>query len=659
MLSISIIRHILWCSLIYWQLVIASAIPTKQIILGVHQQPIHNDSPQGTGQIVISTGQIVTLNGLPYYLPPEPVNSIMLPAGAKLNSGLNALTVFRPTSLPFGKEELETTVESYLSEDDVFANEFLQVIYIRSNEETDNTLSHSNLTRYSAKLVLTGSADLPPGPYFLSSEGHVYQALRLLADTQGAFSQSLVVNTADGSYSPLPAALPGVDSAIAIPSRLYFTKTSSQPLAGVRLAVKDIFDIEGIHTSAGSRAWYHFYPPANATSPVVNALVDAGAIIVGKVKTSQFANGQLATADWIDYHSPFNPRGDGYQQPFSSSTGAGVGIASYDWLDLALGTDTGGSIRFPSQANGVFGIRASHGAAKLEAVVPLAPQFDTAGLIARNPAVWKAASQIIYPDTEFNWSAYPKRIQTAFTSPLDSSDQIDAMVEEFLERLTDHLSASLVNLDIPALWTQTHPSSMSSDLTEAIDKIYPTIIGIEQARLVRDPFYTDYKAQHSGRRPFVNPAPRIRWGYGDSLPNGTFQEAITNQTAFQSWIANNVLKPNPQSCSESLLVYVESATRTPLYRDFYRDEPTIPFGSGANMISVYAGVPDMVVPIGEKTYVSQVTDLEEMSPVSVDLVAARGCDGMLFQLVDELVQVGILKKVKAGRSLVSGGDVLF
>lgn len=126
MLSISIIRHILWCSLIYWQLVIASAIPTKQIILGVHQQPIHNDSPQGTGQIVISTGQIVTLNGLPYYLPPEPVNSIMLPAGAKLNSGLNALTVFRPTSLPFGKEELETTVESYLSEDDVFANEFLQ-----------------------------------------------------------------------------------------------------------------------------------------------------------------------------------------------------------------------------------------------------------------------------------------------------------------------------------------------------------------------------------------------------------------------------------------------------------------------------------------------------------------------------------------------------
>lgn len=535
----------------------------------------------------------------------------------------------------------------------------LPVIYIRLDGESDSIVFSSDLRGYGTKTVLKGSAALPPGPYFLSSEGHVYQALRLFADIQGAFSQSLVVNTADGSYSPLPAALPGVDSAIAVPSRLYFTKNSSQPLAGVRLAVKDIFDIDGIQTSAGSRAWYHFYPPANTTSPVVTALIDAGAVIVGKVKTSQFANGQLATADWIDYHSPFNPRGDGYQQPFSSSTGAGVGIASYDWLDIALGTDTGGSIRFPSQANGVFGIRASHGAANLDKVVPLAPQFDTAGLIAKDPGIWESASQIIYPDTEFNWSEYPRTIQTVFSDPLNVSDQVDAMVGAFLQRLTQHLSASLINLDIPSLWTETYPSNMSPDLVESIDKIYPTVIGIEQARLVRDPFYADYKAQHSGRLPFVNPAPRIRWGYGDFLPNGTLEEALTNRTAFQSWIASNVLKPDNRSCSDSLLVYVEPATRAPLYRDFYRDEPTIPFGSGANMISVYAGVPDMVIPIGEKTYVSQVTGVEEVSPVSVDLVAARGCDGMLFQLVNELVQVGILREVKAGRSLVSGGNILF
>ena len=57
--------------------------------------------------------------------------------------------------------------------------------------------------------------------------------------------------------------------------------------------------------------------------------MDAGAVIVGRMKTSQFANGERATADWVDYHSPFNARGDGYSDPSSSSSGPGAGIGAY------------------------------------------------------------------------------------------------------------------------------------------------------------------------------------------------------------------------------------------------------------------------------------------------------------------------------------------
>jgi len=78
-------------------------------------------------------------------------------------------------------------------------------------------------------------------------------------------------------------------------------------------------DIKGLRTSNGNRAWYWLYPPANATAPPVQNLIDAGAIIVGKMITSQFANGETATADWVDYHEAFNPRGDGYQDTSSSS----------------------------------------------------------------------------------------------------------------------------------------------------------------------------------------------------------------------------------------------------------------------------------------------------------------------------------------------------
>lgn len=125
MLSISKLQHILWCSLIYLQISIASVIPARQAIIGV-QQPLLDPSPQNTITPVISTGQTVTLNGIPYYVPPEPVISIRLPKHAQLSTGLNALTVFRPTALPFGEQELEAVVKSYLREDDVFTSSFLQ-----------------------------------------------------------------------------------------------------------------------------------------------------------------------------------------------------------------------------------------------------------------------------------------------------------------------------------------------------------------------------------------------------------------------------------------------------------------------------------------------------------------------------------------------------
>ena len=217
----------------------------------------------------------------------------------------------------------------------------------------------------------------------MSSNGDLYQPYRLYSDTQGAFTQPLIPSTnVEGGFAALPATVPGIVSpGIAVPSRLYYVRTAEKPLAGVRTGIKDIYDIAGLQTSDGNRAFYGLYPPRNATAIVVQRLIDAGAILVGKMKTSQFANGEVATADWVDYHEPFNPRGDGYQDTSSSSAGAGSGIGSYPWLDLALGSDTGGSIRGPSQVQGVYGNRPTHGIVTLEGAMPLAPQLDTAGFL--------------------------------------------------------------------------------------------------------------------------------------------------------------------------------------------------------------------------------------------------------------------------------------
>ena len=226
-------------------------------------------------------------------------------------------------------------------------------------------------------------APFPPGPYLLAPTGDLYQPWRLYGDSEGAFTQPLIVSpAADGTYNELPATVAGIDApGVAVPSRLYYTKTADKPLAGVRTGIKDIYDIAGVRTSDGNRAYYALYPPRNATALVVQQLIDAGAILVGKMKTSQFANGEVATADWVDYHEPFNPRGDGYQDTSSSSSGPGSGAGSYPWLDLTLGSDTGGSIRGPSQVQGVFGNRPTHGLVDLTGVMPLAPELDTAGFL--------------------------------------------------------------------------------------------------------------------------------------------------------------------------------------------------------------------------------------------------------------------------------------
>jgi hypothetical protein len=192
-----------------------------------------------------------------------------------------------------------------------------------NNERADITVLGNSTAFWVSKAQ--DSNPLPDGPYFVSTTGRVYQAYRLYTDRQGAFSESSILNQ-DGSYSVLPANLPGQSLAVAVPSRLYFRKTTDKPLAGVRLGVKDVFDIQGLKTSNGNRAWYHLYPAANRAAPAVQNLLDAGAAIVGKMKTSQFANGESATADWVDYHAPFNPRGDGYQDPSSSSAGPAAGV---------------------------------------------------------------------------------------------------------------------------------------------------------------------------------------------------------------------------------------------------------------------------------------------------------------------------------------------
>lgn len=149
------------------------------------------------------------------------------------------------------------------------------------------------------------------------------------------------------SFEPLPISITSsTHLSIAVPSRLYSTPpTPQKPLSGLRIGVKDIIDLSGVPTSYQSRAYLALRrPPPRTSASAIKALIDKGAVVVGKTRTTQFAAGEQASGDWVDFLAPWNPRGDGWLVPGMSSAGSASAVAGYGWVDGAVGSDSG----FPS-----------------------------------------------------------------------------------------------------------------------------------------------------------------------------------------------------------------------------------------------------------------------------------------------------------------------
>ncbi|USW55800.1 Putative amidase [Septoria linicola] len=593
-------------------------------------------------------GTSLTLNGTPYYVPPEAVGRVEAGASYTLEGTvLGAVTIITADANVLLAKNIEDRIASYLAEDDVYQEAFSNLFYVQHNGSEKVSEVHRSIAGRTMVVIQNSSAVLPDGPYFTSATGNIHQAYRLYRDVQGAFTEA-TVGDMKGSHSILPATLGGQAVTVAVPSRLYYTKTALHPLAGVRLGVKDIFDVAGLKTSNGNRAWEGLYPAPDSTASSVQRLLDAGAVLVGKMKTSQFAIGETATADWVDYHAPFNPRGDGYQDPSSSSAGPAAGVAAYEWLDIDLGTDTGGSIRSPSQVNGVFGNRPSHGLVSLDGVMPIAPELDTIGLLARDPSVWSSAAQVLYGSNISAPQAFPSSILT-IGFPAMANSSFSATTIGFLAKLKDFLSASQKEFNMTEAWSAARPDL--PPLAAYFQDAYDVITSRRQAELVRDPFYADYAAAHDGRLPFVNPSALVRWAVAENITS-SIEDAMARKKMFQEWIDEDVLPPDAASCSRHLLVYVPR-TPTPKYRNTYLAGPTAPQAFSTSRISVFAEVPDMAIPIGEVEYVSNITGRMETLPVAIDFVARKGCDEMLFGLVDELFKVGIVQRTQAGSSVLS------
>ena len=148
---------------------------------------------------------------------------------------------------------------------------------------------------------------------------------------------------------------------------------------GVPIALKDIIDLEGRVTTGGSKVWETRVSPTTAT--VARRLVAAGAIVLGKTRTVEFAMGAWGTNRHMG--TPWNPWDLAvHRGPGGSSSGSGVAVAAR-LAPWAIGTDTGGSVRIPSAWNGLTGLKVTLGRVSCHGVLPLAHTLDTPGPMCR------------------------------------------------------------------------------------------------------------------------------------------------------------------------------------------------------------------------------------------------------------------------------------
>jgi amidase len=157
-----------------------------------------------------------------------------------------------------------------------------------------------------------------------------------------------------------------------------FITTLDSTGSGPRVAVKDIIDVEGVPTTAGCRAVEKTAKPAEKDAGCLAGCRSADARIVGKANLHELAMLPIGTNPW--FGNPVNPL-DPALIPGGSSSGSAVAVAT-GAADVALGSDTGGSVRIPAACCGVTGLKTTHGRIPLDGVWPLAPSLDTIGPMA-------------------------------------------------------------------------------------------------------------------------------------------------------------------------------------------------------------------------------------------------------------------------------------
>ena len=250
--------------------------------------------------------------------------------------------------------------------------------------------------------------------------------------------------------------------------------TDPGALRGVPIALKDLIDHVGHVTTAGSD-FYRYQPIASAT--VVDRLEAAGAVIIGRTGLHEFAYGFSSENAWF---GPVRNPWDLSLSPGGSSGGSAAAVSS-GAVPVAIGTDTGGSVRVPAALCGIVGLKVTHGRVPLTGVFPLAESLDTVGPLART--VDDAA---------------------ALYDVIRGADPSDPWSVDVADQPSQFTSLTGLRVGVPMAWAGAVPTSNGTtrafdEFRSALTDLGATVDSIAAADLVPHPHLVTLSAAEAGQ----------------------------------------------------------------------------------------------------------------------------------------------------------------
>lgn len=309
----------------------------------------------------------------------------------------------------------------------------------------------------------------------------------------------------------------------------------------------------------------------------------------------------------------------------------------------------------------------------LERVIPLGAATDTAGVFSRDPYKWinfskawytpslyqdpsiTGLSPLVVPDS----TAFPKTIlyPTDYL-PLNNS-AAEPILQDFIAGMVRVFNMTVKEINFTAtVQNATDPVASNFTITSRATGVINTWSAWQ---VVGKPLITAWNALFDGRFPPIDPARRLGWiAFDESAINQTtYDAALDTKNQAVQWYEKEFQYSTAESCSESVMIYDIGTGGLPSFRERELNESpdasylaVLPEGAavtGASICPIF-GCADFTVPIGQVPYQSNVTFHEEMVPVTINLVVKRGCDFVLYNMIEELADEGVLKTVRTGKT---------